>query len=179
MCWSMTGGSWRTPCGRNWPGAVRSTTSTTGWRPSTSPPPASRSCWGRRSGWWWATARWASRSCPPSCRLWWTAKQTFWCAPPLLRRASTFPTSIPSSWRTPTGWALPSSTRSGGGSDAVPAGLTPTSPTGRGRSCRRPPPSGWRPSGSTWNSAPALRSPCGIWRSGARAICWDRSSPAT
>ncbi len=118
---------------RNWPGAVRSTTSTTGWRPSTSPPPASRSCWGRRSGWWWATARWASRSCPPSCRLWWTARRTFWCAPPSLRRASTFPTSTPSSWRTPTGWAWPSSTRSGAGSAAVPAGLTPTSPTGRGK----------------------------------------------
>ena len=27
-------------------------------------------------------------------------------------------------------------------------------------------------------SAPASASPCGTWRSGARAICWGRSSPA-
>ena len=35
MCWSTTGPFWRTPCGRSWPGAARSTTFTTGWRPLT------------------------------------------------------------------------------------------------------------------------------------------------
>ncbi|MFQ8819452.1 MAG: helicase-related protein [Oscillospiraceae bacterium] len=50
-------------------------------------------------------------------------------------------------------------------------------PPGQG-ACRRRPPSGWRPSGSMWSSAPASRSPCGTWRSGAPATCWGRSSPA-
>ena len=38
-------------------GALRRTTSTTGWRPSTAPPPASRRCWGRTRWWGWPTAR--------------------------------------------------------------------------------------------------------------------------
>ena len=59
-----------------------------------------------------------------------------------------------------------------------PAGLRLSDlPPGQGAR-RRPPPSGWRPSGSMWSSAPASRSPCGTWRSGARATCWGRSSPA-
>ena len=33
----------------SWAGAARYTTSTTGWRASTPPPPGSRRCWGRRS----------------------------------------------------------------------------------------------------------------------------------
>ena len=44
------------------------------------------------------------------------------------------------------------------------------------RSSRRRRPSVWRPSGSTWSSAPASRSPCGTWRSGARATCWAGNS---
>ena len=39
----------------------------------------------------------------------------------------------------------------------------------KGRCSARWPPNGWRPSGSSPSSAPALRSPCGTWRSGARA----------
>ena len=35
MCWSTTGPSLGTPCAGSWAGAARSTTSTTGWRPST------------------------------------------------------------------------------------------------------------------------------------------------
>ena len=52
----------------------------------------------------WPTARWESGSSPPSCRRWWTERRTSWCAPPSLRPALTFPTSTPSSLRTPTGW---------------------------------------------------------------------------
>ena len=32
------------------------------------------------------------------------------------------------------------------------------------------------PSGNSRSWAAASRSPCGIWRSGARAICWEPSS---
>ena len=39
-CWSTTGRWWPTPCAGSWSGAARCTTSTTGWRPSTAPPPA-------------------------------------------------------------------------------------------------------------------------------------------
>ena len=100
------------------------------------PPPASRSCWGRRS----------RRGGGPRqderagavrrhAGAWWTGRRTCWCAPPSSRRASTSPTSTPSSSRTPTGWAWPSSTRSGAGSAAAPAGPTPTSPTAGARCC--------------------------------------------
>ena len=67
--------------------------STTGWRPLTSPPPAFRSCWDRRFGLSPDTERWGSGSSPPSCRRWWTERRTSWYAPPSLRRALIFPTS--------------------------------------------------------------------------------------
>ena len=47
-CWSTTGPSSRTPSAGSWAGADRCTTSTTGWRASTPPPPGSRRCWDRR-----------------------------------------------------------------------------------------------------------------------------------
>lgn len=37
---------------------------------------------------------------------------------------------------------------------------------------------GWRPSGSSRIWEAASRSPCGIWRSGERAICWACGSTA-
>ena len=46
---STTGPSLRMPSAGSWAGAARYTTSTTGWRASTPPPPGSRRCWGRRS----------------------------------------------------------------------------------------------------------------------------------
>ena len=57
MCWSTTGGCSPTPCAGSWSGAARCTTSTTGWRPLTAPPPASDRCWGRTRRWGWPTAR--------------------------------------------------------------------------------------------------------------------------
>ena len=46
-----------TPCAGSWSGAARCTTSTTGWRPLTAPPPACSRCWARTPPWAWPTAR--------------------------------------------------------------------------------------------------------------------------
>ena len=45
----------------------------------------------------------------------------------------------------------------------------------RGRCSPRWQLSACRPSGNLRSSAPASRSPCGTWRSGARATCWARA----
>ena len=90
--WRRTGASWRTPAAGSWTGAARSTSSTTGWRASTGWPPGSRSSWAPRPASPWATARWGSRSFPPSCSRWWRARRTSWSAPPSSRPASTSPT---------------------------------------------------------------------------------------
>ena len=126
-CWSTTGACWPTPCAGSWSGAGRCTTSTTGWRPSSAPPPASRRCWATRCSVAVAHGKMSEEELSDvMSQHGRRARWTCWCAPPSSRQASTSPTSTPSSSRTPTSWALPSSTRSGAGWAAPPAGPTPT-----------------------------------------------------
>ena len=73
------------------------------------------------------------------------------------------------------GGASPGGGPAGAAATAPP---TPISPSARARSFPRWRKSAWAPSGSLPSSAPALRSPCGIWKFAAREISWARSSPA-
>ena len=106
----------------------------------------------------------------------WSTRSIFWCAPPSSKPAWTFPTPTPLSSKTPIASACPSCISSGAGWDVPPAAPSPTSPLCGARYSPTLPPSGWRPSGNSRSSARASKSPCGTWRSAARAICWAPSS---
>ena len=111
----------RRACAASLPAADRSITCTTASRPS-SPSPRRIGTAPRRGG--DASASRTAR-CPSAQlssvmqQLWPTATCRCSSARPSSRRASTFRTSTPSSSRTPTGWGLPSCTRSAGASAAA------------------------------------------------------------